>query len=112
MRDYFIRVTASGDTDTIRESLRGAVEFGPMGDLLNSAGLEGAQAALLPDAGASDCELDALWEVARDHADSSEAEHEVGDLQDLTRLCWQFLSDEQRRLIAATFREQIQSVFE
>jgi hypothetical protein len=35
-------------------------------------------------------------EVAETHGDDSEADHEVGDLQDFFRVAWSLLSHEQR----------------
>jgi hypothetical protein len=112
MRDYFIRVTAPDDEQTVRRKLEALLECGTVRDALGDAGVDATRVALLSGSSAIDPELDKLWQVAREHADESELEHEVGDLQDLTRLCWQFLSDEQRRIVAAAFREQIQSTFE
>jgi hypothetical protein len=48
-----------------------------------------------------------LWERARLHGLASEPEHEVGDLQDLSRLCWDLLTPEQRDRVASEFSAQM-----
>jgi hypothetical protein len=41
--------------------------------------------------------LEKLLEAAAAHGKRSEPDHEVGDLQDILRSCWQLLTSEQQR---------------
>ena len=44
-------------------------------------------------------DIELLIEAAREHGEESDPDHEVGDLQDLVRLCWAELSPEARAKI-------------
>lgn len=41
--------------------------------------------------------LDALIAAAAKHGEESDPDHEVGDLQDILRACWERLTPRQRR---------------
>jgi hypothetical protein len=112
MRDYFVRLRAPGRELTVRRKLEAVLKFGTVREALSDAGIDASSQSVLPEPPLDDAELDKLWEVAREHAAQSEPEHEIGDLQDLTRLCWRFLSDEQRQIVAATLRDQVQASWE
>ena len=44
----------------------------------------------------TDQHLETLVDMAKQHGEDSEPDHEVGDLQDLLRAAWQLMSDSQR----------------
>ena len=51
--------------------------------------------------------VDVLLEAARAHGEQSEADHEVGDLQDLVRACWARLSPADRLVV---YRDQMVAI--
>lgn len=53
-----------------------------------------------------DRRLEALLSAAEEHGEEGEPEHEVGDLQDLARACWERLDAKARREIYDQFRNK------
>jgi hypothetical protein len=47
-----------------------------------------------------------IFELAEAHGQESDPEHEVGDLQDVVRLCWHWLNPLQREHVLREFRAQ------
>lgn len=45
--------------------------------------------------------LEVMLQAARLHGDTSEADHEIGDLQELVSACWMAMTRSQRRLALA-----------
>jgi hypothetical protein len=43
--------------------------------------------------------LETLLRAARAHGDASEPDHEIGDLQDLVRRCWEVMAPFQRQQV-------------
>jgi hypothetical protein len=78
-------------------------QHGTICEALGDAGVEVTSASVVPASTDADAELAQLWAIAHQHGEDSEPDHEVGDLQELSRLCWGLLTAEQRRIVAAQF---------
>lgn len=46
--------------------------------------------------------VEQLIDAAQAHGEESEPDHEVGDLQDLVRSCWEIMTPAQRRRVYAS----------
>jgi len=55
-------------------------------------------------------DVEVLIACAKEHGELSEPDHEVGDLQDILRVAWALMSDEQR--VEALKHEDVRAVLE
>ena len=51
--------------------------------------------------------LELLIDAATAHGEKSESDHEVGDLQDILRVCWKLLTPEQQETVYLKFEERV-----
>lgn len=52
-------------------------------------------------------DIEKLILAAQHHGEDSEADHEVGDLQDLLRACWATMPPKARRTVFAEFSDRL-----
>jgi formylmethanofuran dehydrogenase subunit E len=100
-RDYFVQLAVRDDHGDAQRRLAVLIDFGTLRGVLAAAGLQVERLALLPSPAVDNDTLEQLWQRAREHGEESELDHEVGDLQELSRLCWELLTEKQRRLVVA-----------